>query len=148
MARANPGKRKAYFVHDGLVQKSGAGIASNLKAIPIGAGDYTVIYWSPLASHMSRSYALYSGLYVENFLASQQASYPVTLNTVTTNARPYIDTYGGVIGSIGSEGFIWAASMEVQLVGQNLSTSGKVYMGKIKLGSLSSGATMTPDRLI
>lgn len=114
----------------------------------MGAGDYTVIYWSPLASHMSRSFALYSGLYVENFVAAAQATYPMTLLTLTTNAWPYVATYGGVISSVGSEGFIWAAQMEVQLAGQNISTSGKVYMGKIKLGSLSSGATMTPDWLI
>ena len=52
----------------------------------MGAGDYTVIYWSPLASHMSRSFALYSGLYVDNFVAAAQATYPMTLLTLTTNA--------------------------------------------------------------
>ena len=38
--------------------------------------------------------------------------------------------------------------MEVSLGGAKISTSGKAYMGRVKLGSLSTGSTMTPDRLM
>ena len=61
-SRLNPGARRAYLVHDNIVQKTGSGVANNNFSVNFGNGDYTVIYFAPLMAHTETG-TKYSGLY-------------------------------------------------------------------------------------
>lgn len=56
---------------------------------------------------------------------------------MTANSSSMVNAYGGDIISVGSDGFVWSARLEIQLRGPAANEAGTVFSGWMKVGALS-----------